>query len=322
MNAATVSIIISAYNAERYLAETLDAVIAQTWQHLEVIVVNDGSTDRTREIILQYATHNVKLVDQQNGGQDAALNNGYRHATGQYIKFMDSDDLINPEMIARQMAVLGGSEEHVAYAEWSRFYNDDPNTAVFTRRVYWRDMAPLDFLTSEPNGVMLQCGIMLIPRKIIDRVGLWDERISLLYNDTEFFARVIPASAGVRFSEGAKLYYRSGTAQSVSSKKRSLKYYEAAYLACQLMTESLIPIEDTPRVRRLISNALLMQYYDMYPRFPDMQKKYLAKIKEVGHGNYRVKGGRVLQLLTFFFGWKLARRSQIVAYSLRDKLKT
>jgi glycosyltransferase involved in cell wall biosynthesis len=311
---APVSIIISAYNAEKYIAATLDAVLQQTYPNLEIIVVNDGSTDNTLALAETYASRGVKLISQENKGQDAALNAGFKHARGKYIKFMDSDDLINPEMIALQVHALEGSDEYVAYGEWARFYNDQPGSADFTRLDYWKDMAPLDFLTSRPEGVMLQCGIMLIPRAILEKTGLWDERL-ILFNDTEFFTRVLLASKGVRFTKGARLYYRSGMAGSISA-GRQRKFYESTFLATCLLGERLLEAEDSYRVRNLVSNTFLMQYYHMYPKFPDLQKKHEDMIRYYGHGTMGVDGGRVFKLLCTWFGWKFAKRVQYFFYRL------
>ena len=167
-----VSIIISAYNAEKYIGQTIDSVLAQTYDNIEVIVVNDGSKDNTISILKSYSDK-INIVNQENKGQDAALNNGFKHCKGDYIKFMDSDDLINPEMIEIQMqTLLNTADEYIAYGEWSRFYKDDITTADFTVLDYWKDMAPVDFLTARPDGVMLQCGIMLMPRKIIEKLEM------------------------------------------------------------------------------------------------------------------------------------------------------
>jgi glycosyltransferase involved in cell wall biosynthesis len=308
-----VSIIISAFNAEKYIQETLNSVFSQTWKNLEIIVVNDGSTDNTLSILETYSDK-IKIISQENKGQDAALNNGYKNSSGDYIKFMDSDDLINPEMIERQMKVLEGSDDYVAYGEWARFYNDRPALADFTRLDYWKDASPLDFLTARPERVMLQCGIMLIPRAILEKSGLWDERL-ILFNDTEFYTRVLLASKAIRFTEGSRLYYRSGMTGSISA-GRARKFYESTFLATCLLGERLVAAEDSYRVRNLVSNTFLMQYYHMYPKFPDLQKKHEDMISYYGHGTMGVDGGRVFKLLCTWFGWKFAKRVQYFFYTL------
>jgi len=311
MHQPLVSIIISAYNAEKYISETLDSVLNQTWKQLEVIVVNDGSTDHTESILKAYADQ-IVYVYQENKGQDAALNNGYRHSTGEWIKFMDADDLINPEMIALQVKKMEGKNNSIAYGEWSRFYRDDPTTADFTPLAYWKDSLPIDFLTARPEGVMLQCGIMLIHRTLIEKAGIWDERL-VLFNDTEYYTRLLLHSDGIIFTEGAKLYYRSGIASSVSA-QRSQKHFESTFLATSLIEELLLKAEDSFRVRQLIANTYFNQYFEMYPRFKDLQKKHSDKIKILAVPVRKVQGGKIFMLINALLGWKAAKRIQFVFY--------
>lgn len=312
-----VSVIISAYNAEKYIGQTLDSVLQQTRAEVEIIVVNDGSTDNTSLILESYAQKGVKVISQKNKGQDAALNKGFRHSNGQYIKFMDSDDLINPEMIEKQMEVLNGSDEYVAYGEWARFYNDKPEGADFSRLDYWKDMKPLDFLTSRPEGVMLQCGIMLVPRKIIELAGLWDERL-ILYNDTEFFNRILLQSKGVKFTEGARLYYKSGQSNSISAQK-TRKFFESTFLATNLIAAQLLAVEDSHRIRTLISNIYLNQYYRMFPYFPDLIVAHEKKINFYGAGTVKPDGGSVYKIIKSIAGWKMANRTQAFFYEMGYK---
>jgi glycosyltransferase involved in cell wall biosynthesis len=312
MNKPLVSIVISAYNAEKYLATTLDSVLKQSWKDLEIIVVNDGSSDNTASIAFDYTSKGVKLISQENKGQDAALNKGFLNSNGKYIKFMDSDDLINPEMISNQVEVLNGSDEFVAYGEWARFYNDQPELADFTKLDYWRDMVALDFLTSRSEGVMLQCGIMLVPRVLIERAGLWDEKL-ILFNDTEFFNRVLLQSKGVRFTAGAKLYYRSAQSGSISAQV-SRRFFDSTFLATNLVAIQLLAVEDSYRIRNLISNTFLNQYFRMYPNFPDLIVAHEERIQFYGAGTVKPDGGKVFNMIKLIAGWKMASRIQALFY--------
>lgn len=308
-----VSVVISAYNAAQYLSQTLDSVLNQTYPNIEVIVVNDGSKDNTLEIANGYLENGVKIIIQENKGQDAALNNGYHHSTGDYIKFMDSDDLINPEMIELQVkALTDDNVDYVAYGEWARFSDDKPESADFARLHYWKDASPIDFLTSEDCGPMLQCGIMLIPRNLIEKSGLWDERL-ILFNDTEFFTRVLLQSKGIIFSDGAKLYYRSGQSKSISA-QTSRKFFESTFLATNLMAENLLKYEDSIRVRKLISNTYLMQYHRLYPYHQDLIKLHEEKINHYGCGTVQPDGGKVFKIMKAVLGWKSAKLIQSFIY--------
>ncbi len=312
MESSLVSVIIPAYNAGKYLAATLDSLLAQTWKNIEIIVVNDGSTDNTLAIAGSYRQQGVITISQENKGQDAAINNGYGYSKGSYIKFMDADDLLNPEMIEIQMNTLSRSDEYVAYGEWGRFYNDRPDLADFAPMDYWKDATPVDFLTSRPGGVMLQCGIMLVPRKLVDAAGLWDERL-ILYNDTEFFNRVLLQSKGIKFSKGARLYYRSGMNNSISA-GRTRKFFESTFLATNLIAEQLLAVEDSYRVRNLIANSYLDQYYRMYPDFPDLIRANEQEIARYKEGTVKPEGGKVFMVLQKVFGWKMAKRIQAWFY--------
>lgn len=96
-----ISVIIPAYNSEMFLAETLDCLEKQTLKDIQIIIVNDGSTDKTAEIIAEYASKNSNILSlyQENSGVSAARNNGINHAEGKYTLFLDSDDVFTPESL-------------------------------------------------------------------------------------------------------------------------------------------------------------------------------------------------------------------------------
>lgn len=117
---ALLSVIIPAYNIENYLPMTLDSVLAQTYQNLEIIVVNDGSKDATAQVIDSYAARDprIKAVHKKNGGVTSARLMGLSIATGQYIGFVDGDDYVEPQMYKRLMDNLqshGADISHCGY---------------------------------------------------------------------------------------------------------------------------------------------------------------------------------------------------------------
>lgn len=317
MSTPLVSIIISSFNAEKYIASTLDSVLQQTYPNVEIIVVNDGSTDNTLAIAESYKSSGVQVISQDKKGQDAALNLGYKYSKGLYIKFMDSDDLINPEMIKLQVNAISSSSDHIAYGEWARCYHNKPSNANFEYLDYWKDADPIEFLIARPEGVMLQCGIMLIPRHLIDKVGGWDERL-ILYNDTEFFNRIILASKGVKFVKGARLYYRSGMASSISA-QNGRKYFESTLLAIDLIADQLLKKEDSFRIRTLIANLYQDRYFQLYPLYPDLCIDYKNRLLEYPPSTLKPQGGKIFKILEFILGWKITKVVQRYFYSLGYK---
>ena len=100
---ALVSILIPAYNAERWIASTIESAIAQTWPHKEIILVDDGSTDGTLAVARQFESQGVRVVTQSNQGAAAARNKAFSLSRGDYIQWLDADDLLSTDKIAHQM---------------------------------------------------------------------------------------------------------------------------------------------------------------------------------------------------------------------------
>ena len=92
-----ISVVIPFYNAQSWLAETLNSVLSQSWRNVEVILVNDGSTDESVEIATGYLSKSVCLLHQDNRGACAARNFGLRTAQGEFVQFLDADDLLHPQ---------------------------------------------------------------------------------------------------------------------------------------------------------------------------------------------------------------------------------
>src|SRR5213080_5558798 len=117
-----VSILITAYNAEKTIGYTLESALRQTWQRKEIIVVDDGSTDRTAEVVRQFK--DVKLVSTENQGLSGAQNNAFPLSQGDYIQYLDADDLLGPDKIERQLAALRecDSRRILLSSPWALFY--------------------------------------------------------------------------------------------------------------------------------------------------------------------------------------------------------
>jgi glycosyltransferase involved in cell wall biosynthesis len=119
---ALVSILIPCHNAGAWLAQTLESALAQTWPHTEIVLVDDGSDDNSREIAARFEARGVTVVAQGNLGASAARNAAISESRGDWLQFLDADDLLAPDKIARQMAAAGSvGETHIFASDWSRF---------------------------------------------------------------------------------------------------------------------------------------------------------------------------------------------------------
>lgn len=117
-----VSIITPLYNGERFVAQTIESVLAQTYPYWEMLIINDGSTDNSGQIALQYAEHDnrIQVITQHNAGSAAARNNGIRRANGRYIALLDADDLWEPNFLEAQISLLHNKQCVLVYGAHKR----------------------------------------------------------------------------------------------------------------------------------------------------------------------------------------------------------
>jgi glycosyltransferase involved in cell wall biosynthesis len=309
-----VSILIPCFNAARYVASAIESALAQTWPNKEVILVDDGSTDGSSDIIDQFTARGVTVIHQENRGQSAAANRALKDAKGDCIKFFDSDDLLHPELISRQMERLGQGRSAVVSAEWGRFYNDEPTTFRLNQERVWRDMEATEWLVEAWMNArpMMQCALWLIPREVITRSGGWNEGLSLI-NDFEFFARVLCQADQVRFAGGAPVYYRSGVTGTLSG-TRSRHAVESACESLLLGTGHLLSRRNDSRARLACANVLQDFIYTYYPDHADLRAKVVQRIEELGGSDLQPSGPPRFEKLRKVVGWKLAKRIQLAVY--------
>lgn len=318
--APLISVLMPAYNAERYLAVALESVLAQTWQPIEVIVVNDGSTDGTAAILEGYRPKGVQVIEQENAGASAARNRAFLNSQGQYVLYLDADDLIGPKHVELLLARLVPDQDFIAMGEWDRFRRD-PQEARFPLRLGYRDSSGVDWLVSDWGGgqPMTQCGTFLIPRRLINRLGGWDERLNLI-DDFEFFGRLLSGSEGIKFVHGARLYYRSQIEGSLSGRK-SRKAVESQLCSLMLGTAHLLAVRNDAEARLACANLLQQFVYEHYPSYPEMLRRAHARVQELGGAQIAPQGPPRFQTLRCLIGWKLARRIQHLGDSLRKFMK-
>jgi glycosyltransferase involved in cell wall biosynthesis len=312
----TISVLIPCHNAAPYVGATVESVLGQTWPQLEVVVVDDGSTDGSAAVLAGYQGCGMRVIQQANAGAAAARNRALAASSGPFVLFLDADDLISPDHLASLQAAIVGAPRCIAMSQWDRF-SLSPDEAEFPPRATYRDAPGAEWLAEDwaQAGAMTQCGMFLIPRALLSSVGGWDERLTLI-DDFEFYARVIAGSAGVRFAPAARLYYRSGLGGSLSGRK-SRKAVESAFRSLMLGTRHLLAAEDSPRTRRACANVLQSFDYTYYPAHADLRAKVRARVAELGGSDLAPDGPPGFQAMRRFVGWHVARRVQHLAERLK-----
>jgi len=307
-----VSVLIPCYNAEKYIRETLGSVFAQTWPSIEVVVVDDGSADDSVGVVESVAGDRIKLVKERHRGQTATLNTCIAHASGDYIQYLDADDVLAPDKIALQMKRLAGHPTSIASAEWGRFHRET-SEAVFTPENVWRDLQPIDWLAlSRINGLgMMFPALWLVPAGIVKDAGPWNEKLTL-NNDAEYYTRVLLASDRVVFCKGARCYYRSGISGSLSGRKTSDAWL-SQFRVLELCESYVRTREDSDRVRRGFSLSWQHMAHACHPYNPDLAERALTRARKLHPVAIYPDGGRAFRAISRLIGWRIARKLQTLS---------
>jgi glycosyltransferase involved in cell wall biosynthesis len=310
-----VSILIPAHNAAPWIRDTVGSALAQSWPATEVIVVDDGSTDATRDIVQSLRSPAVRLIAQKRRGPSAAQNEAFRHAQGEFIQRLDADDVLGRDKVAIQMARLQDDPDAIAAGQWARFYAR-PDEAVFTTSRITEDVAPAEWLVREcqGGGPMLQPGIWLTSRRVMESAGPWDERLTL-NNDFEYGVRLLLAARRVLYTPGAHLYYRSGNSASLGS-LRSPEGWRSAYLSFELGVNALLAVDGSAPARRAAADLFQVLAFSAYLEHAQVVAACERRVRELGGSEVRMGGGRLFRALERTLGWKPAKRVQRTAYRL------
>ena len=302
-----VSIIIPCHNAARWLRAALESALAQTWRELEVIVIDDGSSDDSALIARSFEPRGVLVHTQPNRGASAARNHGLKMARGEFIQFLDADDLLTPDKIAAQVERLQRNGMNcVATCRWARFADDSSHPVFFESEVF-QDLDPRDYLIMHTarQGTMHPAA-WLMPRSVAERAGPWDETLSL-NDDGEYFARVALAARRLVFSATGLSLYRSGVSGSLS-RRRDARALTSLFRSVELIAGHLHAAEDSPRTRRALADYWQRLAYEVYPDSVEIYRRARAEANALGGSQLKPAMGTRQKLLARVVGWKLARR--------------
>jgi glycosyltransferase involved in cell wall biosynthesis len=305
-----VSILIPAYNAEKTIACTIRSAIAQTWQRKEIIVVDDGSSDRTPELARRFASK-VTVVSTANHGAAAARNHAFRLSYGDYIQWLDADDILAPNKVERQYAALreNDSRRVLLSSAWA-FFDYRIDRARFVPTSLWHDLVPVEWLLRKMGeNLHMQTATWLTSRELAEAAGPWDTRLQS-DDDGEYFCRVLLASEGTRFAPEARVFYRISPSDRLSHIGTSNKKKEAMLTSMKLHVQYLRSLEESERVRQACLTYLQNWYHHFYPERPDLVAELQIQAARLqGH----LEEPRLRWKYAWMkpvFGWKAAKWAQ------------
>jgi len=306
-----VSILIPAYNAERWIEHTLESAVGQTWPRTEIIVIDDGSRDQTAQVARRFASKNVKVVSTDNHGLPAAVNCAYRLCQGDYIQELDADDILAPDKIEKQLAALrqGDSKRLLLSGPWAYFYYRTSHVR-FVRNSLWQDLSPVEWLLRKlSESCHMQNATWLVSRELAEAAGPWDTRLQY-DQDGEYYARVLVASEGTRFVPEARIFYRASGSGRMSRIGNSHAKKDSLLRSMKLHMQYLRSLEESERVRKACIKYLQAWYPWFYGDRPAIVAELHSLAAELGG---HLKAPRLPLKYAWIkpiFGWKAARTTQ------------
>jgi glycosyltransferase involved in cell wall biosynthesis len=313
-----VSILIPAFNAQSWISDTIRSALGQTWANKEVIVVDDGSTDETRSIAQRFSSSELKVVTQENQGAAAARNKAFSLCQGDYIQWLDADDLLAPDKVARQVAVLGHgfSPRTLLSAGWGRFIYRLERTE-FLRTGLWCDLSPVDWLIRKmKDNLHMQTATWLVSRDLCEAAGPWDTRL-LGDDDGEYFCRVLLSSDWVKFVPEARIYYRISGYGRLSYIGTSDRKLEAQFLSMQKHVRYLRSLEESERVRAACVKYLQNWLINFYPNRPDLVEQLQQLASDLGGRLESPALSWKYEWVRRLFGWNTAKQALVMLPMVR-----
>ena len=263
MTPPLVSVVVPVFNAERFLAEAIESVIAQAWPHWELLLADDGSTDRSPEIARSYEkTGKIRCLEhpgRANRGESATRNLGLRAGQGDLFAFLDADDVWLPEKLERQVPLLlERPEAGWLYGNTQYWFEDgrsfSPDLGLPAGTVVEPPHLLTRFLRREA-AVPCTCGL-LIRRETVEKAGGFDESFRSMYADQVFYARLALA-APVLVDHGCWERYRqhADSACAVSKKEGTGREARRIYLTWLERTLEELGVSD-PDLQRALQREL------------------------------------------------------------------
>jgi glycosyltransferase involved in cell wall biosynthesis len=306
MNTPLVSVIMPAYNAATTIRESIASVLAQSHRELELLVVDDGSTDHTRQIVQEVKDSRVRLIElERQSGVSAARNVGVERSSGAYLKYLDSDDLINGGAVEAQLAIMSRcSELTLCTSAWGRFY-ENPEDLKVVEAPDWQDLDPMSFLElSLGGGGTMPVMTWLLHRTLHELAGPWPVGAQL-FEDTEYGTRLALAADQVRFCREAMGLYRTKQTGTLSS-ARDFSSYARGMQCFDRICAAVLQKRDAPDTRAFLANFYRRYTIQVTGISAELASRAEARVAELGGSKLEPGGGPIFMVLRRLFGWQKA----------------
>lgn len=309
-----VSIIIPVYNSAHFLQKSIEHVLQQSYTNIEIILIDDESTDNSYVVAKQFETKGIHVLKQKNAGAAVARNTGLSVASGDYIQFLDVDDFLSNDKIEKQIAALKNHSGKIAVCNYINFFEEKDLSNLKANDqssfIYSSDN-PSDFLINLWGGNgdsnFIQTNCWLTPRNVIEKAGGW-RNYRCPDDDGEFFTRVLLASDGIVYVPGIYNFYRRLPGADKLSQNSSSKYVQNVLLTIDLKFQYLKAFTKSEKLKEAFSKQYLDFAVHNFPQHTILSKIALKRYQDLNvKATLPLLGGKLIEAIKKTFGWKVAR---------------
>jgi glycosyltransferase involved in cell wall biosynthesis len=318
-----VSIIIPVYNSENYIADTIKSCLNQSYTNIELILINDGSTDRSHDIINQFLDdQRIQYFPIDNVGACEARNIGIGAAKGDLYQFLDHDDVIDVHKISYQIAAFNNHDDSFILSASMGSISGMDRTLDKGYEIYHKDFTPQEYFDTLLNqfGKHITTGAWLIPEKIVKSTHGWDAK-SGLNDDGEYFMRLILQAKGIIYCKDSIFYFRRDVPNSLSKQFGSKEVYVKWLYSYTSYMKNFLKSLPPEKAKELGWKALSVFYCNTYPKYPDLLNECLIHMKSLGYNKPHPYGGDLFVLISKFIGVNMAIRVLDFKNNTLKKLK-
>lgn len=252
-----VSVVIPCYNQARFVVQAVGCALTQTYADLEVIVVDDGSTDNPHTALAPYQQH-IQFIRQENQGLSAARNAGYRAASGEYLLFLDSDDILLPQSVAHHIQALETNQSHaLTYAAWQQISEDGSQLLGEVRPAY--EGIALEKLLLRQFFFFASAAV--IRRTSLEQVGLFDESLTW-GEDADLWLRLAQAGFTFGYIDEPLMKYR------IHSNSMTSRIHPGQVLGwCAVLDKFFANPQLPPEIQMLKAEAYSILHFETAGRY-------------------------------------------------------
>lgn len=312
----TVSIIIPAYNCESYIEETLESAYRQTYDSdkLQVIAINDGSTDSTLSILKELADkYSLIIKSTPNRGASAARELGRQLAIGKYIQYLDSDDLLMPQKIEKQVKLLEATDGDLAYGAYERF-KISPTKEYCRLEVKLPKRQYKDLEVDTFKSFWFPPAALLYSKRLTDKIGPWPINLPII-QDARYLQEASILKGKFVFTEGIMAKYRV-TENSLSNREGVFKFYKDVFQnGLEIHQKWKSDLTEEKR------NAVLGCFTNCARVFVEHDIKLFESCVEQLHQiqpDFIPKGSKIMSYVSRIFGY---RRAELIRYNTKKLLE-